>query len=93
MRYENNRLACYDRKEFLESISKLRREKNTAGSLQIDPTICLDHNRLSKLVMIKTKSRLWKAIVNLQPETNPPQKRKRITITFICTTVTLFAND
>ena len=35
MRYENNRLAFYDGKEFLESTSKLRREKNTTGSLQI----------------------------------------------------------
>ena len=44
--------------------------------------------------MIKIKSLLSKAvIVNLQPETDPPQKRKRITITLIYATVTLFASD
>lgn len=45
VRYENNGSAHYDGKEFLESISKLRREKNTIGSLQI-----------SESVMIKMKS-------------------------------------
>ena len=39
VRYENNRLVRYDGKELLESISKLRREKNMTGSLQIGPTI------------------------------------------------------
>ena len=39
VRYESNRLAHYDGKEFLESISKLCGEKNMTGSLQIGLTI------------------------------------------------------
>ena len=45
VRYENNGSAHYDGKKFLESVSKLCREKNTIGSLQI-----------SESVMIKMKS-------------------------------------
>ena len=51
VRHENNGSEHYDGKEFVESISKLHRE-NTTGSLQIGES-----------VMIKTKLRLWKAVI------------------------------
>lgn len=53
-RYENNGSARYDKKEYLESVSKIHREKSATGSLQI-----------SESVIVKTKSRIWKAIVVL----------------------------
>ena len=66
VRYCNNHSTRYDGKEFLESVSKLRREENATGSLEIGES-----------VTIKTKSRLWKAvIVNLQPEASSTKKRK-----------------
>ena len=66
VRYCNNHSTPYDDKEFLESVSKLRREKNSTGSLEIGES-----------VTIKTKSRLRKAvIVNLQLEASSTKKRK-----------------
>ena len=55
MRCCNNYSTCYHGKEFLEFVSKLHREENMAGSLEIGDS-----------VTIKTKSQLWKAfVVNL----------------------------
>ena len=56
----------YDGKEFLESVSKLRREENMTGSPKIGES-----------VTIKMKLGLWKAvIVNLRPEASSTKKRK-----------------
>ena len=41
-----------DRKEYMESLSKVRREKGTIGALQIGES-----------VTVKTKSHVWKAVV------------------------------
>ena len=46
------RTTDHDGKEFLESISKLCRETNMTGNTQI-----------GKSVMIKMKSKLWKAVI------------------------------
>ena len=56
IRYEDNGSVCYDRKEYVESLSKVRREMSATGSLKI-----------SKSVMVKTKLRVWKAVV-IDPE-------------------------
>ena len=66
VRYCNNHSTRYDGKEFLESVSKLRRKENATWSLEIGES-----------VTIKTKSQLWKAvIVNLRPEASSTKKRK-----------------
>ena len=66
MRYCNNHSIRYDGKEFLESVSKLRRKENATGSLEIGES-----------VTIKMKSRLWKAvIVNLRLEASSTKKKK-----------------
>ena len=65
VRYCNNHSTRYDGKEFLDSVSKLHRKENAAGSLEIGES-----------VTIKTKSRLWKAvIVHLRPEASSTKKR------------------
>ena len=46
VRYCNNHSTRYDGKEYLESVSKLRRKENATGSLEIGES-----------VTIKTKSR------------------------------------
>ena len=57
VRYVGNGSVRYDGKDYIESTSKLHRGTGATGSLQI-----------GEAVTIKTKSRLWKAIVvNLQP--------------------------
>ena len=66
--YQGNNSVHYDDKEFLERRSKLRRLKGAKGNL-----------RVGEEVTIKTKNRLWKAIVK---DTNPEasqrgRKRKR----------------
>ena len=66
--YQGNNSVCYDDKEFLERRSKLRRLKRAKGNL-----------RVGEEVTIRTKNRLWKAIVK---DTNPEasqrgRKRKR----------------
>ena len=53
-----------DSKVFLESVSKLRREENSTGSLEI-----------SKSVTIKMKSRLWKAVI-VNCDRRPAQLRR-----------------
>ena len=66
----------YDGKEFLESVSKLRR-KNTTGILQF-----------GKSVTIKPKSRLWTAVVvNLQPEASLAQESHSCMTTIAQSTV------
>ena len=66
----------YDGKEFLESVSNLRREKAT-GILQF-----------GKSVTIKSKLRLWTAVVvNLQPETSPAQESRSCMTTIAQSTV------
>ena len=57
IRYEDNGSACYDGKEYVESLSKVRREKSATGALQIGES-----------VTVKMKSRFWKAVVaDLEP--------------------------
>ena len=57
IRYEDNGLVCYDGKEYVESLSKVRRKKSAIGALQIGES-----------VTVKTKSRFWKAVVvDLEP--------------------------
>ena len=65
LRYEGNGSSRYDEKEYLESASRIRREKNVRGPLKI-----------GEYVTIKMKSRIWKAVVvNMNPDA-PPKKKK-----------------
>ena len=67
IRYEGNGLSRYDVKEYLESAPRIRREKNVRGPLKI-----------GGYVTIKTKSRIWKAVVvNTNPDA-PPKKIKTV---------------
>ena len=52
VQYCNDHSTCYDSKESLEFISKLRREESAAGSLEI-----------SASVTTETQSQLWKAAI------------------------------
>ena len=64
VRYCNNHSTCYNGKEFLESVSKLRRE-NMMRSLEIGES-----------VTIQTKSQLRKAvIVNLRLEASSTKRK------------------
>ena len=66
IRYEGNGSSRYDEKEYLESASRFRREKNVGGPLKI-----------GEYVTIKTKSRIWKAVVlNTNPDIPPKKKRQ-----------------
>ena len=56
IRYEDSGSVHYDGKEYIESLSKVRREKSATGALQIGES-----------VTVKTKSRIWKAMV-VHPE-------------------------
>ena len=57
IRYEDNGLVRYDGKEYVESLSKVCREKSATGALQIGES-----------VTVKTKLRFWKAVVvDLEP--------------------------
>ena len=56
IRYEDNGLVRYGGKEYVESLSKVRREKSTTGALQIGES-----------VTVKMKSRVWKTVV-VDPE-------------------------
>ena len=47
IKYENNGSVRYDRKEYVESLSKVRRKKTATGALEIGES-----------VMMKTKSRI-----------------------------------
>ena len=61
IRYKGNGLSRYDEKEYLESSSRIRREKNVRGPLKI-----------GKYVTIKTKPHIWKAVVaNTNPDAPP----------------------
>ena len=64
LKYQGNRSSKYNDKEIYESASRFRREKNVRGPLKI-----------GEQVTIKTKTRLWKAIVvNVNPDVPPKQK-------------------
>ena len=56
IRYEDNGSVRYDGKEYVETLSKVRRRKSATGALQIGES-----------VTVKTKSRVWKAVV-VDPE-------------------------
>ena len=56
IRYEDNESVRYDRKEYVESLSKVRRDKSATGALHTGES-----------VTVKTKSRVWKAVV-VDPE-------------------------
>ena len=67
IRYEDNGLVCYDRKEYVESLSKVDRQKS----------VTLERYRS----VVRTKSRIWKAVV-VDPEpsqlpTQLPRAQKR----------------
>ena len=49
--YEDNGSVRYVGKEYVESLSKVRREKNASGVLQIGES-----------VTVRMKSRVWKAV-------------------------------
>ena len=51
IRYEDNGLVCYNGKDYVESLTRVQREKSAIGALQI-----------GKNVMVKTKSRVCKVI-------------------------------
>ena len=56
IRYEDNGSVRYDGKEYVESLSKVCREKSATGALQTGES-----------VTVKTNSRVWKAVV-VDPE-------------------------
>ena len=56
IRYEDNGSVRYDGKEYIESLSKVCREKSATGALQTGES-----------VTVKTNSRVWKAVV-VDPE-------------------------
>ena len=64
-KYIDNNSIRYDGKEYLELVSQIRRDENQSGPLKI-----------GEFVTIKTKSRLWKAVV-INLELNPPHKKRR----------------
>ena len=68
IKYHNNGSVRYDGIEYLELISNLQRYKSAKGSLKIGES-----------VTVKTKSRLWKAVVvNLNPNAHSSlTQRKR----------------
>ena len=61
--YIDNDLSRYDGKDYLEKTTKLRRDNEAEGEL-----------RVGERVTIKTKSRLWKAIVK---DPHPPEHQGR----------------
>ena len=65
VRYVGNGSTRYDGKDYIESLSKLKRKKNAQGNLAT-----------GEMVTIKTKSRVWKAVVVI-PDYHPPQTKKR----------------
>ena len=62
IRYVNNRSTKYDGKDYLESIKKNRRKEGATGKLQP-----------GELVLVKTKSRVWNAIVISNVRVDPEQ--------------------
>ena len=56
IRYENKGSLRYDGKEYVESLSKVRRKKSATGALEIGESVTM-----------KTKSRVWKTVV-VDPE-------------------------
>ena len=56
IRYEDNGSVRYDGKEYIVSLSKVRREKSATGVLQIGES-----------VTVNMKLRVWKAVV-VDPE-------------------------
>ena len=73
MWYLDNGLSRYDGKEYIESVSKLRRYNTASGPLEAGETFT-----------IKTKLRVWKAIL-VSPEYHPPPKRRRVAATEVRT--------
>lgn len=66
IRYKGNDSTRYDGKEYFESISKIRWKNASSGSL-----------RVGEEVTVKTKSRIWKAVVIDGTPPEPPAKRHR----------------
>ena len=56
IRYEDNGSVRYDGREYVESLSKVRRKKSATGALEIGESVTM-----------KTKSRVWKTVV-VDPE-------------------------
>ena len=63
IRYVDNGSSRYDNKEYIESTAKVRRKAGATGSIKV-----------GEAVTIKSKSRVWKAIV---VSTNPEQPRRK----------------
>ena len=66
IRYEDNISVHYEGKEYVESLSKVRREKSATRVLQIGGS-----------VTVKTKSRVWNAIVFILSHLQPPTQLPR----------------
>ena len=61
LKYEDNGSSRYDGKEYFELVSKVRRNEDVRGPLKV-----------GERVTVKTKTRLWKAvIVNVNPDGLP----------------------
>ena len=56
IRYEDNGSVRYDGREYVESLSTVRRKKSVTGALEIGESVTM-----------KTKSRVWKTVV-VDPE-------------------------
>ena len=56
IRYEDNGSVRYDGREYVESLSTVRRKKSATGALEIGESVTM-----------KTKSRVWKTVV-VDPE-------------------------
>ena len=82
IRYEDNGSVRYDGKEYVESLSKVRREQSATGALQIG-------------VSVTVKSHIWKAVV-FYPEpsaaTNSASQSSRKT-TYVRKLISLPVND
>ena len=66
IRYKDNGSVRYEGKEYVESFSKVRREKSASGALQIDES-----------VTVKAKSRVWEAVVFILSHPQPPTQLRR----------------
>ena len=66
VKYSNNKSAGYDGKNYWESLSKIRRTVGASGKLKIGENVA-----------VKSKSRIWKAIVVSTEETTKPSPAKK----------------
>ena len=72
MRYTNNKSSRYNGKDYWESRSKIRRESGSKGNLSVGEN-----------VTVKTKSRVWKAVVVNVDDAPRPKKMSVLQISLV----------